>query len=83
MSAPNTMPKQASNAVWAGWDVTVLQVDQYYPELRATRGGVEVLMRWEVTETGHRVIHSEINGVPTPYRQCARLIRSTTEGDPR
>lgn len=74
---PKRLPNLAADGLRKGWELTVER--RYY---RGTYALAALFYRYEDTvvfiwyDTTRRLITSEINGVPTPYAQCTRLIRS-------
>ena len=76
---PRALPKLTADAVRNGWDVHAIHPDGSDRSFRLSchRGGDVVFIVW--LPEGHgvawRLWKSSINGTPTPYTQCTRLIR--------
>lgn len=70
---PRNLPGLMKAALGNVWDV---QVEHWMFSIQARfiRGDVTVELHWS-DDKGH-LVHSTINGTPTPYAQCVRLIRS-------
>lgn len=69
---PRALPALWRDAIENGWSAHVVP---YPTALHADfefRGLLTVHMEW----ADGRITYSEINGTPTPYTQCTRLIRS-------
>ena len=70
---PRNLPALTATAVRGGWDVSV----EHHPDLHAVvtakfgHGMTLIEMVW----SDAHLDHSTINGTPTPYTQCTRLIR--------
>lgn len=83
---PRNLRPLASDAIRNGWNVEVIRPTRIERRLifRCTAARVTVRIEWLPAgpDGAWRLWKSNINGDPTPYAQCARLIRSTTEGTP-
>lgn len=80
---PRNLPGLLRHAVINGWDIHV-ENDLADITARFTRGADEVILGWTCwwgSEDPARLNESTVNGTPTPYSACARLIRSP-EGAP-
>lgn len=74
---PRNLPRLAHNAIEKGWEMGV-EHDHYYRGIKAIlayflRGEDEVTFVWDVDDGD--LVTSDVNGTPTPYTQCTRLIR--------
>lgn len=83
---PRNLRPLASDAIRNGWGVVIIRPTGIDRRLifRCTSPWVTVRIEWlpDGPDGAWRLWKSNINGEPTPYQQCARLIRSTTEGNP-
>ncbi|PMC76379.1 hypothetical protein [Brachybacterium sp. UMB0905] len=75
---PRALPRLVTDALRNGWSVSV---DQNFKHMfavaaRFERPGEWVVITWNVEGDRPSLKWSEINGSPTPYTQCTRLIRS-------
>lgn len=75
---PRALPALLRHAVITGWDI---HVENGIADMTArfTRGPDEVVLVWVCwwgSDDPARLDESSINGTPTPYTQCTRLIRS-------
>ena len=72
---PRALPKLAADAVRGHWDMSIEHKTDS-PEIVAQfgHGMALVVLVWD-SRTGH-LLRSTINGSPTPYTQCVRLIRT-------
>lgn len=80
---PRNLPKLTSDAVKAGWDVSVAQhfKHMFAVAARFERPGTWVVLTWNTEGENPYLEWSEINGTPTPYRQCVALLKNP-EGAP-
>lgn len=71
---PRNLPALTAAAVRNGWDVSIERHPTIYAVVTAKfgHGMTFIEMVWS---DGH-LDHAAINGTPTPYQQCSRLIRS-------
>lgn len=74
---PRNLPSLAADAVRNGWSVSV---DQNFKHMfavvaRFERPGEWVVITWNVEGDRPSLEWSEINGTPTPYTQCVRLLK--------
>lgn len=71
---PRQLPRLITDALEVGWAVNLrsLSVTLFAYFTSRSGHGDEVEIQW----VEGRVAESYINGVSTPYAQCARLIRS-------
>ena len=72
---PRALPKLMTDAARNGWDVHV-EHDLAGVDARFARGHTLVNLGWIVWADETRLDVAEINGSPTPYTQCTRLIRA-------
>ncbi|GAA1333828.1 hypothetical protein GCM10009592_28410 [Brachybacterium rhamnosum] len=72
---PRQLPRLVTDALENRWavDLRPLSVTLFAYFTSRSGHGDEVEIQW----IEGRVAESYINGVPTPYAQCARLIRAT------
>lgn len=71
---PRDLPSLITAAVRTGWDLTLTQ-KPFDTLLTTTRGASTVAFAWWRSPTGWRIEASTINGTPTGYVHCKRLIR--------
>lgn len=74
---PRALPKLLADALHAGWDIDVCRRTHrgvWAIVAQFDRDGTEVILAWDLPTL--RLIDRSINGSPTPYTQCTRLIRS-------
>lgn len=84
---PRHLPRLITDALTNCWEIRLASMPATYSvharfTLHAPLDhghGTVVELEW----MDGRIVESTINGDPTPYAQCARLIRSTTEGTNR
>lgn len=78
---PRALPRLVTDALTNGWRVDLepflplgdlAATFTYTPRLNAVPHDTTVILAW----AGGRIEESAINGTPTPYTQCTRLIRS-------
>lgn len=69
---PRALPRLVTDALLNGWSVHLAHGSVLLFGRFTSRDGDDVELEWEDGKT----IHSTINGQPTPYQQCIRLIRS-------
>ena len=71
---PRALSRLVTDALTNGWSVHLVPyptVQEVHAEFEL-RGVLTVEMDW----ADGRITYTEINGTPTPYTQCTRLIRS-------
>lgn len=69
---PRALPRLVSDALANRWRVHLNPKPPFVWACFTSREADEVEFEWE----DGRCTHSYINGTPTPYTQCTRLIRS-------
>ena len=76
---PRNLPGLLRDGVTNGWDVSVRR--GYGPsfDVQLQRGTESVRIEWWMTLKGFSIAESTINGNPTPYAQCVRLIKEDQE----
>lgn len=72
---PRLLPRLVNDALTNGWSVHLTHGRVLLLGRFTSPDGDDVELEWE----DGRAIHSAINGTPTPYTQCVKLIRSTEE----